>query len=459
MNWKKMCLTIGVLLSVLCLGWASGPVKKPVNNKLFVLGNGLKVFLEEKTGIPLLHIGFGVNVGSKNETDESSGLVHLLEHLILLGSSNTYSREELVEKVRQSGLFFNAHTSHDLMTFAMSVPSANTDAALDILREKVFNLKLTTEELEKEKKVILEELSQEGDDPVKLSIRLALGALFAGHPYARPVGGEKSILRDARAETLDGFYKKYFVPSNCSIAVVGDFQVDAMEKKIKEIFGKVEITAAVPQDFKTVPPMKKNVEIRRELDINQAHLVVGFIAPGTNHPDKLAMDLMNQVLGGGVNPLLFRPLGGRRRLVESIKIRYITLTYGGAFLIHLVLDARKINSARSKLTAFLKGLRSFKFSKQDHMDRTSPWITDYLVTAKTWMHLAYERFREQGLNMALSYARYMLTHNTDEEDQRTYKERLDAVTSTDLQNAAYKYLGGRRYVKVVIVPKKNKGKK
>lgn len=452
MKEKKIILIIVLFLSAGSFVWAA----EPVNNKYFVLENGLKVFLEEKTDIPLLHIGFGINVGSKNETDESSGLVHLLEHLILLGSSNTHSREQLVEKIRQNGLFFNAHTSHDLMTFAMSVPSVNTDAALDILREKVFDLKLTAEELEKEKKVILEELSQEEDDPVKLSVRLSLQALFKGHAYARPVGGEKAIIRDARAEILDGFYKKYFVPSNCSMAVVGDFKVETMERKIKEIFGKLEPGAAVPLDFKNVLPIGKNVEIKRELDITQAHMVIGFIAPGTNGPDKLAMDVLDQVLGEGVNPLLFRPLGGRRRLAESVSIRYVTLTYGGAFLIHLVLDAGKINSAKSQLLAFLKGLRSFKFSKEDHIHRTDPWITDYLVTAKTWMQLAYEQFREQGLNMALSYARYMLIHNTDEEDKRTYKERLDAVQSSDLQNAAYDYLGGRRYVKIVILPKKTK---
>lgn len=454
MKIKKMMLTVVVFTLAVSFGWGNEPVK----NKYFVLENGLKVFLEEKTNIPLLHIGFGINVGSKNETDESSGLVHLLEHLILLGSSNTYSRGQLVEKVRQNGLFFNAHTSHDLMTFAMSVPSANTDAAFDILQEKVFNLKLTAEELEKEKKVILEELSQEEDDPIKLSIRLSLQALFNGHAYAGPVGGEKSIIEDARAEILDGFYKKYFIPSNCSLAVVGDFEVESMEKKITEIFGKLKSAPSVRQVFKHVLPIKKNVEIKRELDITQAHLVIGFIAPGTNHPDKLAMDVLNQVLGEGVNPLLFRPLGGRRRLAESVKIRYITLTYGGAFLIHLVLDARKINSAKTQLLTFLKGLRSFKFSKADHMHRTDPWITDYLVTGKTWMQLAYEQFREQGLNMALSYARYMLTHNTDEENQRTYKDRLESVKSSDLQNAAYDYLSGRRYVKVVIVPKKNKKK-
>lgn len=430
----------------------------PTANKYFVLSNGLKVYLEEKTGIPLVHMGFGINVGSKDEEEQSGGLVHLLEHLILLGSSNLNSRDELVEKIRQKGLYFNGHTTHDLMTFAVSAPAEHADTALELLREKVFDLKPDPEEVEKEKKVILEELSQEEDDPVKLSIRLSLQALFSGHPYEKPVGGRKTTVENTGVERLKGFYNNYFSPSNCSIAVVGDFRIENMEKKVKEMFEHPEVSEVVRKDFKETVPPGKNVEIERELDITQAHLILGFTAPGTNHPDKLAVDVLTQILGEGVNPLLFAPLGGQRRLAESIKISYIPLTYGGAVLIHLVTDPRKINSAKTEVLRFLRELRSFKFSREDHQYRNDPWITDYLETAKTWMRFDYEQFREQGSNMALSYARYMLVHHSGEEDQKTYKELLREVRSSHLQKVAAEYFSGKRFVTVTIIPKKNEGK-
>jgi len=446
---KKIILAVTIFTLTVFQSWSSDADK----NKYFTLENGLQVFLEVRDNIPLVNIVFGINVGSKDEGNESSGLVHLLEHLILLGGTHSYTGNKLIEKIRENALYFNAHTGHDLMTLEISVPSASahTEFAFALLREKIFNLKLTQEELEKEKKVIREELARIQDDPDNLGIQLALQALFKGHTYGKSVGGEKKIVENATVKVLESFYKKYCIPSNCVLSVVGDFKIETMEKKIREVFGKFESPGISMPDFKRISPMKKTVKIERELDITQAHLVFGLIAPGANDIDKLSMDILTQILGEGVNPLLSNAFRGRRRLIENLSMRYISLKYGGAVLIHLVLDPKHLNSAKTKLIEFLKTTRTIRYSKKDFLYSQRHDITDYLETAKTRMQFAYQMYRERGLNLALSYARYMLTN--DHTSKKSYRERMDAINSSDLKEAASKYLCGRKYVMVAILPK------
>ncbi|MCP5102067.1 MAG: insulinase family protein [bacterium] len=430
--------------------------------KYFVLENGLQIFLQQRDKIPLVHMVFGINVGSKDESKESNGLVHLLEHLVLLGGSQSFTAGRLVEQIKENGLHFNAHTSHDQMTFEITAPAENAPFAFEFLLEKLFNLDLAPEELEKEKKVILEELSQVEDDPYGLGVMLSLRGLFEGHPYAHPVGGEKAVIEAAEVEALKNFYKKYFIPSNCVLSVVGDFKIETVEKIISGTFGKIKrpnTPDKPPADFKMVSPLKKNVEVKWELDITQAHLFVAFIGPAVDQESKLAMDVLIRILGRGISPLLVNALRGRRRLVENVEIRFFPLKYGGAVLVHLVLEPKNIKYARTQLLRFLKTTRTLRYSKKDYLNRSERNIMDYLETAKAWMALTSQEYHERGISLAQSYARYMLIHGADgtdsaEKNQKSYKERLKAIETADLRKAASDYLSGKKYVTVEIVPAK-----
>lgn len=448
MKLKRISVFVVIFILMVFRSWGEDREKY----KYFVLDGGIKVFLEERDKIPLNNIVFGINLGSKDEGNESNGLVHLLEHLILMRGTHSYTSNELIEKIRENGLYFNAHTGHDLMTFEISVPSSHTEFAFDLLHEKIFRLKLTQEEMEKEKKVILEELSQIQDDPDKLQTSLALQALFAGHPYEKQVGGEKEIIENVSIEVLESFYKKYFISSNFVLSMVGDFKIEKMEKEIKRIFGKYKSPDIKHPGFKKISPLKKNVKIERELDITQAYLTFGFIAPCINDPDKLSMDILVQILAKGVNPLLYRAFVGKRRLVESLETRFISLKYGGAILIQLILKPKNLKQAKTRLLEFLKRTRTFRYSKEDYLYPGQFHVVDYLETAKTWMRFAHEQYKEQALNMASSYARFMLTH--DNSEQKSYKDRMEAIKSSDLRKTATEYLSGKKYVMVSIIPKK-----
>jgi len=116
--------------------------------KQFELENGLKVFLYKRERLPLINLAFAVNLGSKNETDETSGLVHILEHYILFRGTEFQSGAEIIQDIRRHGAYFNAHTGHDLAIFELTIPSEYADFALKNQKEILFNLKITQEELD-----------------------------------------------------------------------------------------------------------------------------------------------------------------------------------------------------------------------------------------------------------------------------------------------------------------------
>ncbi|HLP48332.1 MAG TPA: pitrilysin family protein [Candidatus Kapabacteria bacterium] len=474
----------GIIISLLVglLFSSFAPAAVPAKNKYYVLENGLKVFLEERDKLPLVNIVAAVNVGSKDEEKESNGLVHLLEHLVLFAGSQSSSPGALEAIIKKNGILFNAHTGNDQMTIEISTPAEFTPVAFKLLQEKLFNLRLTPGDLAKEKKVILEELSQVEDEPDKLGMQLTLRELFSGHPYEKPVAGEKNTIENVSLEELERFYKKYFIPANCALSVVGDFNIETTMETIKETIKEGMGGAAGPKDipiplpplprpvFPLVPAPKQNVEMRKELDINQAHLFIGFVAPGLNRADKLPMDVLTRMLGKGISPLLYSAFKGWERPSESVKsldVQYIALNYGGAVLIHLVLEAKKIAHTKRQILNFLKELKSYPFSKRDYLYPLDPGIIDYLETTKAWMQLVYRQYIERESDLAVSYARYMLTYDdmgnsTQQENQErkgtSYGERLATLKSSDLQSVAANYFSGKKYVTVIIAPKTKKSK-
>ena len=460
---KNIGIMIFVLLIAVGMLWAEDPPSKH-----YILDNGLSVYIQKRDYIPLVNIVFAVNVGSKNEDQDTNGIVHLLEHLMLVGPTQSHSAEEINLEMRRHGVQFNAHTSHDLMTFQLSLPAQYWEFGFNILKEKLFHLKLIQPQVDKEKETIFEELSQHREDPYTLATYLAVENLFKGHPYQQPVPGVRSVIEKATIEEIDTFYKKYFVLSNCALAVVGDVDLAAVDNKILQGFGQLgeieESAAPLERDFKPAPSLKKAVKVERYLDIKEAHVIFAFEAPPLGHPDQLGLDIINLILGRGFNPLLSQALTRMGKpLAYNLQTRYITMEYGGAFLIYTTMEPKKTKQVRMELIKFLKTLWNFNYSKKDYPSVQQDEVTDYLEAAKSQVKFSHQQFLESGINAALSYARNILFYklHKDEIDgkREPYMVRVDKTTSADLRNTASHYLSGEKYVMVTILPDKKKEEK
>ena len=421
----------------------------------FILDNGLKVFLLEKRNFPLVNVVAAVNLGTKDETAETSGLVHVLEHCILFRGTELRSGSEVGRDVRRHGGYFNAHTGQDLALFELTVPAEHAEFALLNQKDILFNLKLTQQELDREKEVVLEEFSQMEDDPFLQATSIAYKSLFSGHPYGNPLHGDKAIIQGLTAETVERFYGKYCVPANSSLAVVGDFSLKDMEDRVRRVFGEVKGPAPEKPAIETARGLEKPVRVEIELDVKKAYLVIAALAPDYNSPEQYSFDVLTEILGRGVNPMLFRALWGRRKLVETVSISYHAHKHGGAILAYLTLEPGDIRAAEREATNFLKSVRQENFSPQDVFGEEQQYAFDFLGGAKNRISLGAQQAQEKGLSLATSLARFMLL--SDGQEGRNYLESIEKVKSTDLRRAAAKYFGRGDFAIVAVLPKKKSG--
>jgi len=446
---KFIIIAFFVLFPAICLA------QQKEKNKFFELENGLKVYLYERHIFPLLNIVTAVNLGSKDEKEDKSGLVHLLEHSILFGGTEFRSGEEIAKDIRRHGAYFNAYTGRDMITFDISLPSEYADFAFKNQREILFNLKPSQEEIDKEIKIILEEIAQLKDDPLKYSSSLVFQNLFGDHPYHTPIIGRKEIVEQATVKQMETFYRQFFVPSNCAIAVVGDFEIEEIEAKVRNIFGDLKKEEPPSSEFEKALPLEKTIEIEEEMDVNQAYLVIGMPGPDYNHPDQYEVDLLVQIIGRGLNPMLASALRGRRALVHSVSMNYRAHKYGGAILIYIILDPKNLKAAKNQAFRFLKRVRNERFSKDDFMPGERIHALDFLVCAKNQIKFDFFRGRENALAVANSLVRHMLLNEGSRKG--SFIEKIMGLSSSDLRKAAAKYLGTGKYVVVSIIPKrKNK---
>ncbi|MDH5468457.1 MAG: insulinase family protein [Candidatus Aminicenantes bacterium] len=450
---KYIKLKTAVALIINCLLIISlGQAQEEARTKNFELENGLQVFLYERHNLPLINIAIAVNLGTKDESEESSGLVHILEHYILFRGTALRSGTQVSQDIRRHGAYFNAHTGLDLAVFEISLPSEHAEFALKNQKEILFNLKIDQEELNQEKKVILEEISQIEDDPVRYATSLVFQKMFLNHPYQKPVYGKQEVIEAATGEQLEEFHRRFFVPQNCALAAVGDFRIEEIEEKIREIFGGLEKSPSTAQGFEKARLLEKTVEIEHEMDVNQAYLAIGIPGVDFNHLSQYTIDVLTEILAGGVNPLLPARLRGRRDLIHDAWMRYAPFKYGGVILIFVTLDPKNVSTVTREAINFLKETRALNYSKMDFLGESQLFVLDHLECAQNQIKFKFHLSQERGLSVATSLAMYM--HLNEISDRGNYLDYIEAITSSELRKVAGEYLSRGRYVILTIRPKR-----
>jgi predicted Zn-dependent peptidase len=421
--------------------------------KSFELDNGLRVFLYEKHTLPLVNCVFGVNVGSKDETAENNGLVHILEHYILFRGTKQRSGEEVGQDMRRHGAYFNAHTGRDLSLFDITLPSEHLGFALNNLKDILFNLDINQAALDEEKEVILEEINQLHDDPFRLATSMVYQNLFPDHPYQKPIYGTPETIQNATAEQMAGFYEKYFHPGNSSLAVVGDFSLAQAEEAVRKIFKNQPRGEFIPAPYPKTSSLKKTIEIEHTMDVNLGYLVIGLTGPDYNDPDQYAVDVLTEIFGRGINPMLYHPLIQRRIQVNSVIMGYSAYQCGGAIIIQIALEPKNLKRAYREIRKYLKNSHRLEYSAKDVFGEAQMYAMDFMDSAKNRIRFRGEQAQERGLAIASSLARYMLLNET--EDRGDYLEHIEEISSRKLRGAAGDYLGQKNCVVIFISPQED----
>ncbi|VVB81157.1 Insulinase (Peptidase family M16) [uncultured archaeon] len=240
-------LAIGAVLLLIVLSGLAYYYRNPVKlvdvpltslqEKLDVtkLDNGMTVTIKEMKAVPLVTIQFWVHVGSKNEPEQYRGIAHIFEHIWFKGTA-TQPVGSFHKRVESLGGELNAMTSQDWTMYYVTVPSDKFDEIFPYMTDLLLNPAFDNNEIEKEKKVVLEEQSFSFNEPEKfLDDQFGL-LLVDKHPYRNPVIGYKNTISAANREEIINFYKTWYVPNNMNIIVVGNINKEKTLEKIKQAF-------------------------------------------------------------------------------------------------------------------------------------------------------------------------------------------------------------------------------
>lgn len=287
-----------------------------------VLPNGLKLILLEDHKAPVAVFQLWYRVGSRNEVLGTTGLSHLLEHMMFKGTEKV-GPEEYSKIIQRNGGQTNAFTSSDSTTYFATLASDRLGVVIDLEADRLANLKINDELYGPERDVVKEERRLRTDnEPVSALFEQLSAAAFVEHPYQSPVIGWMNDLDRSTLEDLLRHYRTYYIPNNAFVVAVGDFDAAQLAAQIGAAFSSVPAGPLPPAVRAVEPPQEgeRRVQLRRPAEL--PFVAIGYHVPTSLSPDAPALDVLAEVLAGGKSSRLYEELVYRRRLAREADADY-----------------------------------------------------------------------------------------------------------------------------------------
>jgi len=300
------------------------------------LDNGLKVLIREEHTAPLASVWVWYRVGSKDERPGLTGISHWVEHMNFKGTTNI-PRDQVKGIIEQFGGTWNGYTWIDQTTYLETATKDALDRMLFIESERMARCLYDPADCESERTVIISELQGGENDPDQLLDQELTAVAFKAHPYRHPTIGWLSDLQSMRRDDLFGYYRRYYVPNNATLVIVGDVDADEALGRAQRAFGGIE-SGPAPERLRTVEPEQigeRRVVLRKEG--TASYFKVGYHAPSVTDPLFVPALLLDAVLTGakGVNlwsSFRVPPPQRSARLYRALVERGLASSVGGAIL-------------------------------------------------------------------------------------------------------------------------------
>jgi predicted Zn-dependent peptidase len=279
------------------------------------LDSGLRIVSESLPELRSVAVGFWVGTGSRDEPDELAGASHFLEHLLFKGTA-TRSAVEIAESVESVGGDMNAFTAQEMTTYYVRVPDEEVELALEILSDIVWAPALRGEDVDAERQVILEEIRMRDDTPEELVHDVFAEAIFPEHPIGREVVGSPATIQSMGPQEIGDFHARHYHPSNLVVAVAGNLDHERVVRLVERGLAARDGDRPARRAYGGEPPPRPLAVLERGTE--QAHVVLGMRALRRDDPDRYALGVLNQVLGGGMSSRLFQEVREERGLAYSV---------------------------------------------------------------------------------------------------------------------------------------------
>ncbi|MFH1729008.1 MAG: pitrilysin family protein [Pseudomonadota bacterium] len=405
------------------------------------LPNGLRLISKEMKNSPVTSIQIWVETGALYENAKTSGISHFIEHMFFKGTKKN-APGAMAQYIETLGGNINAFTSYDYTVYTLSIPSRHTEKGYQILADAFLNSTFATNELEKEKKVVIEEISMGNDEPDSIVKKELFKQAFATHPYARQIIGTKENIISFKRKDLINYIANNYVPSNCIIVTVGNLPHEDAEKLAKKYFSKLEAKPSKNKLYYLDKQTKTKKISCLTRNINEAIFTIGFQIPGILHEDLFALDVLALILGQGNTSRLYKKLKTEDGLVNNIAAHSLTLKENGLFLIDAKLVSKDLKKVIAEVFKICQELKE-KPLGSDEIQRS------LIVTER---NIIFQSETAQGIARQIGSFEALLKNP---EFNNVYIEKLRQITSDDIYKVANKYLNYEN-MNIALIAKKDK---
>ena len=430
---KKIILLIAVLFC--------GNIVWSAEAHMYKLNNGQTVVIQEVHNNPIVIIDTWIKTGSVDENDSNNGVAHFLEHLFFKGTKN-HAPGEFDRILETKGAITNAATSKDFTHYYITIPSKDFDLALELHADMLSNPMIPRKEMEKERKVVLEEINKDLKSPTRILQENLNSLMYTTHPYKRKVIGKSEIIEKITREGVLDFYNQHYSPSNMVTIVIGDVDTNYALERIKEVFNseyKKQAKTVYPKEAPLTKQQKKVEYIKTE----SGYMVIGFRGTPISNSESYAMDVLATILGEGRSSILNQVLKEKKRLAFSVEAGNSTMKDDGIFYITTSFVPDKCKAVQDAIFAEIK-----KIQKNGITD-------DQLQLAKNIIERDTYYARESITNIATEIG-YTVALTNDMKFYDNYLSNIKNVSKEAVKKAANKYLEINKSAISIILPENSK---
>ncbi len=312
--------------------------------KLEKLANGLNLFVYPMPSLESATVTVWVRTGSRDENKRNSGISHFLEHMAFKGGKKYPDARTVSSVIDSIGGEFNASTSKEITQYFIKARKDKLDLAFDVLSDMILYPRLRNVDINREKKVIIEEMKMYEDTPIRRVWDKFEELIFEGSTLSRDIIGNKKTVLSFQREDFIKYMSSHYYAENMLITVSGGVKVGKISKFAREFFKNLKKRGIRKIKTFNFNQEKPKVKIHPK-DIEQAHFILGFPADPLGKPQRYADSILNAVLGGGMSSRLFTEVREKRGLAYAVRTEFDRYLDIGYFAVYAGTDPKKAKEA------------------------------------------------------------------------------------------------------------------
>jgi predicted Zn-dependent peptidase len=279
------------------------------------LPNGLVVITETMQHVRSVSVGIWVRNGSRREVQSENGLAHFMEHMVFKGTERR-SAEDIAREMDSVGGMLDAFTSKEQICFNAKVLDEHLPIAFDVIADLVLRPKFDSDDVRKERQVVLEEIKMDLDNPEYLLHDIFTRGFWPAHSLGRPILGTPETVRKFDQEALRNRFRNWFAPDHILVTAAGNITHKQVLELVEKEFGHLKRVGGCEEDPAPSTAAPINLETKRDLE--QVHVCIGVPSLPLAHQRRFGVAVLNNLLGGGMSSRLFQNIREKQGLAYAV---------------------------------------------------------------------------------------------------------------------------------------------